>query len=288
MKRRTTNLLSLAALAIAVSLVLSAAPALAQRGGGGVKTDSRILYHNGPVLPGTSDVYLIWYGNFSGDTTVSILTDLTSSIGSSPYFLINTTYPDANGNAPNGAVIYAGAVNDAYSHGSDLTALAIQGIVRDNLVAYNLPFDPAGIYIVLASADISSNSTGFCSPSAPPHHGVGDFNGAQFKYGFIGNPQRCPSVLVPQSPSPNDNIYADPMASTLAHLLDVIVTDPTGTGWFDRYGLENADKCQGTYGQTYAAANGSRANIRLGSRDYLIQQNWVNATRKGYCGLSNP
>jgi hypothetical protein len=77
------------------------------------------------------------------------------------------------------------------------------------------------------------------------------------------------------------------MASTLAHALDVIVTNPYGNGWFDRYGLENADKCRGTFGQTYTTANGARANMQLGQRHFLIQQNWINV-RRGHCGLSLP
>jgi len=32
------------------------------------------------------------------------------------------------------------------------------------------------------------------------------------------------------------------MASTIAYVLD--------TGWFDRYDLENADKCEGSFGET--------------------------------------
>ena len=63
-----------------------------------------------------------------------------------------------------------------------------------------------------------------------------------------------------------------------------IVTNPTGGGWFDRYGLENASKCGGQFGTTYAASNGARANLKLGGRDYLIQQNWVN-DRKGNCAM---
>lgn len=77
---------------------------------------------------------------------------------------------------------------------------------------------------------------------------------------------------------------ADAMASTIAHLLNAIVTNPSGSGWFDRYGLESADKCAGTFGQTYTMVNGARANVRLGGLDYLIQQNWVN-DRKGRCAM---
>src|SRR5262249_38212986 len=50
---------------------------------------SRILYHNGPVMAGASNVYLIWYGNWTGNTAQSIITDLLSNLGSSPYFQIN-------------------------------------------------------------------------------------------------------------------------------------------------------------------------------------------------------
>ena len=64
------------------------------------------------------------------------------------------------------------------------------------------------------------------------------------------------------------------MVSTVAHLINVVITNPFGTGWFDRYGLQTADKCFGEFGPTYLV-NGGRANLRLGQRDYLIQENWV-------------
>jgi len=50
-------------------------------------------------------------------------------------------------------------------------------------------------------------------------------------------------------------------------------------------GQENADKRAWTFGATYSAANGSQANMKFGTMDYLIQRNWVNANG-GYCALS--
>ena len=38
-------------------------------------------------------------------------------------------------------------------------------------------------------------------------------------------------------------------------------------------------------GTTYLTTNGATANIKLGQRDYLIQQNWVN-DRKGHCAMN--
>ena len=278
---------------ITISVAMFTSPTSAQRGG--IKTDSRILYHDGPVMQGTSAVYFIWYGNWVGNTTTAILTDLASNLGSSPYFQINHGYPDASGSAPSGGLIYAGAVTDAYSHGPTLTVENIQQIVVDQLSAGGLPLDTAGIYIVIGSADVTdlrpnpdgTTFTTFCTPGAPPHHGVTPFSGALVKYGYLGNFDRCPSSAPNggRRPTPNDNFGADAMASTMARLLNVIVTNPTGTAWYDRYGLENSDKCVGTFGTTFTSQNGAMANMQLGQRQYLIQQNWVNE-RRGRCALS--
>ena len=66
-------------------------------------------------------------------------------------------------------------------------------------------------------------------------------------------------------------------------------TDPDVDAWYDDTDAqnENADKCAWMYGQTYPTANGAIANIRLGDRDFLVQQNWVNV-RGGYCALAYP
>jgi hypothetical protein len=86
-------------------------------------------------------------------------------------------------------------------------------------------------------------------------------------------------------PTPNDNFTTDAMASNLARLVSAVVTNPIRTAWYDKYGLENSDKCVGQFGTTYTLPNGARANMRLGGRDWLIQQNWINE-RKGRCTLS--
>jgi hypothetical protein len=247
-------------------------------------------------MQGSSNVYLIWYGNWAGNTATTILTELVIGLGTSSYFQINTQYPDALGNAPNGGLIYSGTVSDSYSHGTGLSKADIQDIVRQLILGSHLPLDGAGIYIVLGSADVTDtqpDGSNFCSRKFP-HHGMFGLFGAEVKYGFLGNPVRCPST-VPQFPgflTPNDNFGADAMASQLAHLLNVSVTSPWGSGgesggWYDRYGFENAAKCWGTFGQTYQAPNGAPANIKIGIRDFLIQQNWVNA-RKGFCAMALP
>lgn len=264
-----------------------------------VRTESRILYHDGPVMAGDQDVYLIWYGCWddtcrNGNTTTqAILTDFISTLGGSPYFQINAMYSNSAGQTPSGALFYGGSVFDRFSHGLELTASDIQGIVDDQIASFSLPQDPLGIYVVLASAEVSSQSTGFCVPSAFAHHGTGSVLGAEYKYAFVGNANRCPSVAASQFfsggvqlPTPNGNLAADAMASTLAQVLSVVATNPSGRAWFDRYGLENAAKCAGQFGPTYLTANGARANLRLGTRDFLIQQNWVRS-KKEHCAMNS-
>lgn len=304
---KTHNWHILPALLAAACLLVLDRPAsgqnatVASRPTGSPKTGSTILYHNGPVMPGTADLYVIWYGCWTdtcgdnGDTfTQSIVLDFLTSIGGSPYFQINSRYPNDRGQAPSGGLIYGGSVEDHYSYGNDLTVSDIQGILHDHLENGSFPEDPVGIYIVIASADVSSTASGFCVPLTHPHHGTFYALGIPQRYAFIGNPAQCPSVAAPQFmsngtslPTPNGSLSADAMASTLAHVLSTVVTDPSGSGWYDRYGLENADKCEGQFGQTYLTGDGAQANIKLGQRNWLIQENWVNIDRKAHCALNS-
>jgi hypothetical protein len=75
------------------------------------------------------------------------------------------------------------------------------------------------------------------------------------------------------------------MASVIFHELSETVTDPDLNAWYDRQGNENADKCAWTFGTTYTTGGGKTANVKLGSRDFLLQRNWVNSG-SGLCALT--
>ncbi len=243
-----------------------------------------IFYHGGPLLTNGVNAYYIWYGGWSGDSTTSILADLANSIGGSPYFSINTTYTDGSGQHVLNAVHYAGSAAVGYTHGTALSDSNIQQIVSEAIGA-GMAKDTKGVYFVLTSADVNETS-GFCTQYCGWHtHGT--IAGSDIKFAFIGNPNRCPSACEVQTTGPNGSVGADGMASILSHELEEATTDPDLNAWYDRRGEENADKCAWTFGSTYKASNGALANMKLGSRDYLIQQNWVNASG-GYCSKSYP
>jgi hypothetical protein len=242
-----------------------------------------IRYHGGPVILGTTNIYYIWYGNWSvTDPAVIILNGLAQSIGGSAYFNINTTYYNGSNVHVSNSVSYMAEAFDRYSQGSNLSDTQVQAVVSNAISSHALPKDPNGVYFVLTSQDVNETS-GFCTQYCGWHtHGT--IAGLDVKYAFIGNPARCPSACAAQTTSPNGNLGADGMASIIAHELEESVTDPDLNAWYDTRGEENADKCAWTFGTTYIVGNGSYANMNLGGRDYLIQQNWVNANG-GYCAL---
>jgi hypothetical protein len=244
-----------------------------------------IVYHGGPIMLGVIHIYYIWYGNWSGNTATAILTDFAETVGGSLYFNINTTYTDGSGGRVSNTVTFAGSTDDDYSQGKTLTDAGVDTVVMKAISCKRLPSDPQGVYFVLTSADVSESS-GFCDQYCGWHTHLTS-GGNDIKYAFVGDPDRCINSCAAQSAGPNGNAGADGMASIIAHELEEAVTDPDLDAWFDSSGAENADKCAWTFGSTYTAPNGATANMHLGSRDYLIQQNW-SAGSSQHCALAFP
>ena len=248
-----------------------------------LRSGNGISYHGGPLILGTTHVYYIWYGNWSGNSAESILTNLAQHIGGSPYFNINTTYYNGSKTHVTNSVSYYGSTTDNYSRGTSLSDSDIQTIVFNAINSGRLAYDTNGVYFVLTSADVTETS-GFCSQYCG-WHTDGILNNGYIKYAFIGDPDQCPSACEAQTTSPNNNPGADGMASIISHELEESVTDPLLNAWYDSRGQENADKCAWTFGTLHTAPNGSYYNMTLGGLNYLIQRNWVNASG-GYCALS--
>lgn len=283
MRKQISKLLILTALVMALIIPFAQWPASA--------LDYKITYHGGPVIHEPLNVYMIFYGDWEGNDAPGILIEFVANLGGSPYAMINTNYPSAADVAPSGVIFYAGSIKDSYSRGKDLSEEDVAEIVTDHAKKFELPIDVNGIYLVLTSSEVTT--TGFCEGQCEFSDFVTVF-GIALKYAFIGNAERCPNKCARQFfakgrfiETPNGNLGADAMANWIAHVINEAVTNPLGNGWYDLKGKTNSDKCVKTFGSIYRAANGAPANMQLGPRDFLIQQNWVNVDG-GYCGLSNP
>lgn len=248
------------------------------------RASGQIRNHGGPVMTGTVTAYLIWYGNWAGNSAVSILTDFVSTLRGSPFYNIQTTYPGVTNN-----IQYGGSWSTPAIYGNSISDANIFKLVTTAITTAKLPLNTNGVYFVLTSAEVTASS-GFCSDYCA-WHWYGTLNNQKIKYSYVGNPEtQCLSGCGTQgNAGPNGNPGADAMATSLAHELNEAVTDPLGTGWyFDNNGDENADRCVGKLGATYTAPNGARANVKLGKRDFLLEQNWANTIPAGSCRSSYP
>jgi hypothetical protein len=275
-------------------------------------SNGTIEYHGGPVMAEPATVHLIWYGNWENNTTVSIVKDLIVGLNESDYLNINTAY---YGLFPAQTIDGTGAGNKissstnqltlgksifvGYSHGTSLTDDDIFTIVREAIDSQQTEADERAIYLVLTSGDVAQGGVfgGFCSRYCG-WHSWEMYGKMMLKYSFIGDPAKCLDGCTPKrryneygfTHSPNLNWSADGMCSVIGHELSEAITDPiydVQPAWMDKDGWENMDKCSWTYSKNiYLTANGSAANIKLGERDYLLQQNWVLFADGGQgCGM---
>ena len=249
-----------------------------------------IVYHGGRVLtaPKGPGLYYIWYGAWPEDMPRAILTDLAKNLGGSPYFNFITTYHDSSGATVPNVVTFHGSTVDSYSQGMAPASTQIPLIVARAL-ATAFPIDTSAVYVVLTSQDVVPST--FCSRLCG-NWGHFEYQGADIKYAWVGNPARCPTRCAPAQPAtgPNGNAGVDAMAATLVHEFVNAITNSDRNGWYDSLGRPPASIC-GTpdlaFPKKYAVSNGALATVRLGRRHYFLTSNWVNA-RGGSCVLAYP
>jgi len=255
---------------------------------GASSSTNGIEYHGGPIIM-NPHVYFIWYGNWTGNTALTILPQFISGLSLSPYFNINSTYSDSTGARVGSSLSMNNQVFDSYSQGTVLNDQGLQTAVSRQLTSGAVPTDTNGIYFVLTSSDVGEQSSfgSFCVQFCG-FHTHATLNGADIKYSFVGNIDRCPAACAASNlgPGPNGNAGADAMANVIAHELNETVTDPDLNAWFhNNLGGEVGDLCNFNFGPEFTTANGAPADITLGGRNFLIQQTWRNANG-GACAMS--
>jgi Phosphate-induced protein 1 conserved region len=255
-------------------------PAARQRG---------ILYHGGPVQGTVSGqpvhLYYIFYGNWNGTDPggPQIMSDFANSLGGSPYWNILTTYKEPKtGTTIKNALTLAGTVYDSGSQGASLSDSTLQKVVQKWISNGTFPADSNAIYHVLTSSEVNETS-GFCSSYCGFHNHM-SYSGKDIKYSFIGNPVHCTAQggvsdcqgdSHNDSQSPNNDPGVDAMISVIAHESEEATSDPDLNAWYFANGEEDGDKCAYMYGTTHPVGNGSDYNVTMGSRNYLIQENWI-------------
>jgi hypothetical protein len=257
-----------------------------------VHTGNGINYNGGPVMKGTVNAYIIWYGNWNGTgsntaATRAAIETFLGTIGGSALELVNTTYGDTTGDV-SGQVHFGGST--IVSSTQNLTDARVQTQVNNAITSGRLPRDTNGVYFVISSSNINETS-GFCTRYCG-WHTAANLGGSDIKYSFVGNADRCPSGCEIQSTGPNSAAVGqggiDGMANIMSHELEEAISDPDLNAWFDSSGQENGDKCNFNFGATSTCnANGlctaagtsaaAKYNQTFGGHDYMLQQNWRNS-----------
>ena len=279
----------------------------AKPGGSGGGTG--IYYHGGSVLQaGTKVVAIYWaavanqpiyqHGPSSGSSPTSVAGDTSlvgyflSHLGGSSYFAINSTYTDGSANHIANSVAYTGywanttnaptgtqSVSDA-----DMVAMLQSGFDTGKLV-----YDPSTLYAIFTSGQVNLGG-GFGTQYCAYHtHGTVTVSGVSRTALYAAMPYdyAYSSACSNSTASPNGDPGADAEVNTLAHETEETTTDMMGTAWYDRRGYENADKCAWNFGATTTDPSGGVWNITVGSKNFLVQQNWVNAGSGG-CAKAYP
>jgi hypothetical protein len=271
-------------------------------GGGGGNTG--ISYHGGPVLQaGTNVAAVYWasstiynggptpgaHGGGSGDG--SLVGFFLSHLGGSPYFNINSTYTNANGTAIANKVSYTQYwANNQYNPPSGTTRVSDADMIAMLQYGFDhgyLTYDAGTLYAIFTAGSVNLGG-GFGTRYCAYHtHGTVTVNGASKTVLYAAMPYDYAkaSACSNGTASPNNDPGADAEVNTLAHETEETTTDMMGNAWYDSSGYENADKCAWNFGSTYGTSNGGVANMSLGGKDFLVQQNWINAGSGG-CRLS--
>jgi hypothetical protein len=147
-----------------------------------LKWQAGIFYHGGPISTGTTSLYNVFYGDFSGRLThsnpraVNVFNNFTAYIGSSAWFNITTTYWDSKNQIPRNA-----AWNGTYfinstigSYPTSISDNDIQSILTRNIIAGKLYATPGfanNVYVFIVSEDVIMSSCD-CTVSCGYHNFV--------------------------------------------------------------------------------------------------------------------
>ncbi len=266
------------------------------------RDNNPIVYHGGPIIYAQKVATIYWSNRTiynggpapgttgTGTADGSLVGFFLNHLGGSLYYNINTTYYDGANRTVQNTVTYTqywASNTNVPAANSNVSIGAIEAEVVSGFTSGALTFDPNTLYLVFTDAGVDQDNMfvrGYCA-----EHGNFNWNGNDVKLGAM--PRDFDQVgcrqgdYISGAGSPNNDPVADAEVNTTAHETEETNTDPDPfSGWADSSTVyqppwfENADKCVWMFGsnQIYTTGNGAKANMNLGGKDFLIQENWVN------------
>jgi len=269
--------------------------------GGGGGGSNGITYHGGQVLlSGTNVVAVYWaaspiyngapaagtHGAITSNVSpdASLVGYFLSHLGGSSYFNINSTYTNGTTAIQNVVRYTAYWANNSNvpSDGQSVSDAQIVAMLQSGFSSGALSYDPATVYAVFTAGTVNLGG-GFGKQYCAYHtHGTVTVDNTSKTVLYAAMPYNYayPSACTNGTAAPNSDPGADAEVNTLAHEIEETTTDLMGNAWYDFFGYENADKCAWNFGTTQNNGQGVW-NITIGTKQFLVQQNWINASGGG-------
>jgi hypothetical protein len=244
--------------------------AFARGNAGGHSSAKLLLYHSGPVMNAGAIVQAIYWGpkwntsTFAGDKVTGLDT-LYGGFGGSPYLNTNTEYTDSANRRVSTGITF-GKSNDRFDYSATPARdPGTSGVLAE--VGKMIAPVPNGYYPVYT--DIPRGNAGYCA-----WHSWGQIGSTQVQFAFFFSLDNDPGCDPQDGGTLGHSRGLAALANVTGHELSEALTDPRGTGWFDRQGAENADKCAWTWSGL----------VSIGGQDWKIQGNFSNAAAQAGSG----
>jgi hypothetical protein len=223
-----------------------------------------LVWHNGPIMTSAAVTAIYWgpswgYAAFVVDK-IGGLDDFYSGVGNSTYLGTNTEYFDSGGHVGT-SVSYSGHLLDtsAAPRHAPRTSTVLAEVAK--MITNPVPNGYYPVYV-----DTKRGHTGYCA-----WHSNGTINGVPVQFAFFFNLDGD-LACDPQDTYTGHSQGLAALANLSGHELSEAFTDPQHSGWYDKSGDENADKCAWTFNQPV---------ILLNNTTWKLQGNWSNAAYDG-------
>jgi hypothetical protein len=233
-----------------------------QAGGGG--GGGSLVYHGGPVITQAHVVAIYWGSSWSGNSLATSISNYLAAYGTTGEYNTITQYSGIQ-KSNLGTTSWVDTSNPP----TNATDAAIQGEVEKYLQTH--AFDPNAIYEVFLpngvySSDGSSTSCGGPNLAYCAYHG--NYAGSHGNTRYASMPYPSCGGCQTSGFSVAQNIE-----HFISHETREAVTDPDGTGWWDRRGYEADDKCAWSPSPFADASTGTNAD----GTGFAYQYEWSNA-----------
>lgn len=224
--------------------------------GAAKKKNGPLIDHGGAVLA-SSTTYAIYWGtpsDFPADLEAGMAA-LLSGFKHSGYLDIASQYM----RGATASTTYAGSITDTSAPPrKPPSTSAIAAEVCKLVPAPN----PEGVYIVFTS---NAPNVPYCA-----WHDRATCNGVTFQVAYVPNQELLPACSPYVKADLGCNDYSEgtvTSADSVAHEFMEAITDAHLDAWYDKNGLEVADKCEYNY----------QSCVDLGRESWQIQSEWSNA-----------